>query len=243
MHDALGSEGAASPSAAPTAPVDRLAVACGVATTTFGALCWNLVNAQISKLFVPFLASIVTLFPIGALFAVMLRTDPRSDTTAPARWARIFGGGIVGLFAAALGLLVAASLGMLGAGNTAGVVVSYFGWWYVLGVGYGCASTPRRPTSFQPFAGALIALVLFLGVSAGLGQWLRYKAWQYRDIPGAGCFRFPTLVDGMVNAMLLAPDVPATFWDAAQAERDRGKAVVGRPAETSDWGRAVAEKL
>lgn len=164
--------------------------------------CEHLVGHLMSEFLVPFLASMATLFPAGAVFGWLL-AGGRGDGESPLMI--LLQGALLGGAAAVVALLVQVLMG-------APVrVEAIFGWWVLVGLGLMiCCPQKGPPGPVHAAGGVLVSLVFVLLCSIPGLTLILQKLPPVISIPTVG-------IASAVDGALRAPDVPAVFWIEAEA--------------------------
>jgi hypothetical protein len=142
----------------------RLLGAIGTFSLIFLAgACENLVGDRLASLWRPFLVSVATFFPVGAVFAWMLHARDFSSHSLPSN---LLHGVFAGLCAAATVMGMGWVLGTLPRGEEGvdwSALLALFGWWGMLGATFGFALREEdSPSLLGPPVGVGCMLVLTL---------------------------------------------------------------------------------
>ncbi|PTL80600.1 hypothetical protein [Vitiosangium sp. GDMCC 1.1324] len=142
----------------------RVLKAIGVFSLVFLAgACENLVGDRLASLWRPFLVSVATFFPVGAVFAWMLHARDFSSHSLPSN---LFHGVFAGLCAATTVVGMGLVLGTLPRGEEGvdwSAILALLGWWGLLGGAFGFALREEdSPSLLGPPVGVGCMLVLTL---------------------------------------------------------------------------------
>jgi hypothetical protein len=211
-----------------------------LAVIFLAAACQNYVSDNIYAVVVPFLASLATLFPVGVMFGWMCCTSAPPE--AKSVWELFWSGTVTGLLAALAAFVVHFCMGGVFTGgqswSTVGSALwSLLGWWCLLGAALGLIrGLSKEPTVLGPVFGVVLALAVVFAFCLPAVYHVLNKA------PGVLALA-RIVVEGEVNQMLSAPDLPAVFWEKAQKQLDTARPGPAAADKESSWGAAVAHWL
>jgi hypothetical protein len=209
----------------------------------------HLASHVIHAVWLPFLLSLATLFPAGALVGLCFpKKEPAYDSSW--LWNAIRGA----LLGAVVGLVTMAAQFPINSRAVFPEPIQFglLGWWVLMGMGFGISygESRRGQSGIRPVFGGLIALVLvFLFSLPGPRRLMPDK------VP---VILMPLIwvADTSVDQLLSAPELPANFWQEAEHELSIKRAEDGHEpaggeenaageeaAGKSHWGTVLADWL
>lgn len=214
---------------APASPRARAIRIGAFAALFLGVVCEHLVGHFIREVVTPFLASIATLFPAGAVLALGLHGFSTKDKFGE----RLLAGAILGLAVALVSALVHLAL--------AGTVElgSLIGWWVLVSLGMVLWTRPATgPSPGRAMLGVFVAVgITFLASVPAIRSTLeKAPLWI-----GPGMRALGAAVDGTLSS----PEIPSSMWRKAEEEMRAHAASthVVAHAEHSGWGGAIASAV
>ena len=207
-----------------------------VTLVLLGVICEHLVADLIRAVLVPFLSSLATLFPCGALFAWLIargrsRVIPEADRNPYYSLVSMVCWGL-GAMCLASGLRLAMGEANPWAGS---------GYWVLIGMGLRLTSAPDTPVD-APVLGVAFALLLLIGSSI----WNVESVTTFGSSSSSSSGTVPvigpvvSITAKAADDVLKSPDVPARFWNQAQEEitkSEQGK----EKNKTNDAGSEATE--
>jgi hypothetical protein len=203
----------------------NVAVWMGAASLSFiGIVSQDIFIDVIGQIARPFAASLITLFPIGAIFSLVFQAEAYKAT-----------------FIFPLPLILGALIGWATAFLVSGIYLlmgepvsgALSGWWIIIALGYAAAFTASQSHPLAPFSGALVGLfIMWFAASVPLETSERYATGTVKA--------FFIVAPKLANTALTAPDLPAAFWNQAEAEMQPGAVKAsGATPPRSDFGRLL----
>jgi hypothetical protein len=194
----------------------------GVAVLSFLALVGEDVFVDvIGDVVKPFAASLLTLFPIGAIFSLIFQSRVFLIVRILVPLVPIIGP-LIGWVAA----LMAGSLYLLMGQPYSSALT---GWWVLLALG--CAMTASLSTThpLAPFTGCVVAVATLLWAAASP---LETSADYATGSPKG----FMIVAAMAANSALAAPDLPSAFWNDAEARVRVRRTEPAQVTTPSRWG-------
>ena len=198
-----------------------------------GVVCEHLAADLIRDILRPFVTSLAMMFPVGALFTLALRgREWRGGYAPPALLARVLGGALLGIAAAAL----VYSVCLLSGTARHGIFEGLAGWWVLVGIGFTLAGV-NTENPFSPAGGFLLATLLVLALCKWSSpQTLTGSLRQSNG--GASVYQIvEAVVQTAAKNALEEPGLPQQYWLAAeeQVRKDQSASPVAQALPGAKW--------
>lgn len=198
-----------------------------LALTFLALACEHIVGHLVQEFMLPFLASIATLFPVGAIFGIAFFKEEKKEG--------IFDLLGFGAFAGALAASAAALVQYVIYGSVA--VGALCGWWILVGLGFSICSPNKAQLTPGKAVGAL-AVVMGLILICSIPKIYDFLE-KIPGPPGVPAKAIGFAVDGALSS----PDLPAKYWSEAELRAAAAEAKVTDHDEESKWGKALAKMI
>lgn len=156
----------------------------------------------IKEIIVPYLQSVITIFPVGAIFALWFYQGQFRPHNLPER---IGLGAIGGMLATLASLLIFYAIG-----GKAGIANIQSSWWVLVGICFAIAHVDEVDSGAPAIIAPLVSVTLLLLLIA------LFVAFNFDRYAYAGIKVIPSTI----NAVLAGPDLPATSWKDVRLEKE-----------------------